>query len=264
MVPACAMDPWPRDAPGTAAVRIPRPFSVRRRPVARPRVRRVPAVRRVRRFRARLPSVSLRPLRRRPSHLLRRALPLRLRGGRSRRDRIDEIRGSPLSCRRRGPAHPRSPRRALEGPDPGRVSSDRGSGTGPSLEIFPAGVQPPRADRFPYFAAQRSPVRPARAFENQGAGSPGPHSRIPAARECRGGFPRAAKPQGSVGNPSARRCIHLRRHGGSVRPRLEMRRRGLYSGRDGSAHRFLILLRCTESRCPSRRSSPPRCSSASK
>jgi hypothetical protein len=48
-----------------------------------------------------------------------------------------------------------------------------------------------------------------------------------------------------------------------VRPRLEMRRRGLYSGRDGSAHRFLNLLRFTESRCPSRRSSPPHCSSAS-
>lgn len=201
----------------------------------------MPPLRRIRSFRTRAASVPLRPLRRRPSPLRRRALPLRLRGRRPRRDRLDEIRGAPLPCRRRGPAPPRDPRGTMEGPGPGRGSSDRGSGSGPSLEIFPAGVQPPRADRFPSFAPHRSPLRPAGAFENPGAGSPGAASRDPPARKRRGGFPRAARPQGSAGDPSPRRCVHLRRHGGCVRTRLEKRRRGLYSGRDGRAHRPLIL-----------------------
>jgi hypothetical protein len=48
-----------------------------------------------------------------------------------------------------------------------------------------------------------------------------------------------------------------------VRPRLEKSGRGLYSGRDGCARRSLIPMRRTESRCLSRRSSPPRCNSAS-
>jgi len=257
------MDRRTRHAPGTAASRIPRPIPIRHRQVARPRLRRMPPVRRTRRFRTRAASVPLRPLLRRPSPVPCRALPLRLCGGRSRRDLGGEIREPPLPCRRSGPARPRDSHRAMEGPDPGRGSSDRGSGTGPSLEIFPAGVQSPRADRLPSFSTKRVPVRPACARENQGAGSPGAPSRLPAARKCRRGFPRTAKPQGSTDNPSARRRVHLRSHGGSVLPRLEMRRCGLYSGRDGRPHRFLILTRCTESRCPPRRSSPPRCSSAS-
>ncbi len=65
-----------RDAPGTAAGRVPRPFAGRRRTVARACLRRVPAVRRVRRFRPGAAPVSLRPLRRRPSPVRRRALPL--------------------------------------------------------------------------------------------------------------------------------------------------------------------------------------------
>ena len=223
----------------------------------------MPPVRRIRKLRIRAASVPLRPLRRRPSPVRRRALPLRLHWGCSRRDRRGEIRGPPLPGRRSGPPPPRDPRGAMEGPDPGRGSSDRGPGTGPPLEIFPAGVQPPRADRFPSFATHRSPVRSAGAFENPGGGSPSAPSRDPTARKRRGGFPRAARPQGSAGDPSARRRVHLRRHGESVRPRLEKRRRGLYSGRDGRARRPLIPMRCTESRCPSRRFSPPRCSSAS-
>ena len=223
----------------------------------------MPPVRRIRGSRTRAAPVPLRPLRRGPSPVRRRALPLLLRGRRSPRDRRDEIRRSPLPCRRSGPAPPRDPRRGVERLDPGRDSSDRGPGTGPSLEIFPAGVQPPRADRFPPFSTHRSPVRPTGPVENPGADSPGAPSRDPPTRKRRGGFPRAARPQGPAGDPSARRCVHLRRHGGSVRPRLEMRRRGLYSGRDGRAHRPLILMRRTESRCPPRRSSPPPCSSAS-
>ena len=250
-------------ASGPPAAGIPRPFALRRRPVARPHLRCVPPVRRIRSFRGCAASVPLRPLRRRPSPVRRRALPLRLRGRRSRRDRRDEIRGTTLPGRRSGPSPPRHSHRAMEGPDPGRGSPDRGPGTGPPLEIFPAGVQPSSADRLPSFAAHRFPVRSVGTFENPGADSPGAPSRIPAARKRRGGVPRAAGPQGSAGDPSARRRVHLRRHGGSVRPRLEKRRRGLYSGRDGRARRPLIPMRCTESRCPSRRSSPPRCSSAS-
>lgn len=257
------MDRRTGHAPGPPAGRFSRHFVLRRRPVARPHRSGVPPVRSIRSFGTRAASVPLRPLRRRPSPVRRRAIPLRLRWRRPRSDRRDEIRGSPLPSRRSGPAPPRVPRGSMEGPDSGRGSSDRGSCTGPSLEIFPAGVQPPRADRIPPFATRRPPVRPAGAFENPGTGSPGAPSRDPPARKRRGGFPRAARPKGSAGDPSARRCVHHRRHGGSVRPRLEMRRRELYSGRDGRAHRPLTLMRCTESRCPSRRSSPPRCSSAS-
>jgi hypothetical protein len=257
------MDQRARDVPRPLAGRIPRPFVLRRRPLARSRLRCVPPVRRIRRCRICVASVSLRPLRRSPSPVRRGALPLRLRGGRSSRDRRSEIRGPPLPGRRGGPPPPRDPRGALEGPDPGRGSSDRGPGTGPPLEIFPAGVQPPSADRFPSFAPHRSPVRSAGAFENPRSGFPGAPSRDPPARKRREGFPCTARPQGPLGDPSARRRVHHRRHGGSVRPRLEKRRRGLYSGRDGRARRPLIPMRCTESRCPSRRSSPPRCSSAS-
>ena len=198
------MDRRTGHAPGTAACRFSRPFALRRRPVVRPRRRDVPPVRRIRRFRPRAASGPLRPLRRRPSRVRRRALPLRLRGRRSRRDRRDEIRGSPLPGRRRGPAPPRDPPGAMEGPDPGRDSSDRGSGTGPSLEISPAGIQPPRADRFPPFATHRSPVRSTGAFENPGAHSAGATFRDPPARKRRGRFPRVARPQGSAGDPSAR------------------------------------------------------------
>jgi len=198
------MDQRARDAPGPLAGRIPRPFVLRRRPLARPRLRCVPPVRRIRRFRTRAPSVPLRPLRRRPSPVRRRAFSLRLRGGRSRRDRRGEIRGAPLPGRRGGPPPPRTPRGAMEGPDPGRGSSDRSPGTGPPLEIFPAGVQPPRADRFPSFATHWFPVRSAGAFENPRAGSPGAPSRDPPARKRREGFPRAARPQGPPGDPPAR------------------------------------------------------------
>ena len=165
-------------APGPPACRIPGPFVLRGRPVARPRLRCMPQVRSIRSSRTRAASVSLRPMRRRPSPVRRRAIPFRLHGGRSRSDRSDEIRGPPLPCRRCGTAPPRDPHRAMEGPDPGRGSSYRGSGTGPPLEIFPPGVQPSRADRFPSFATQRSPVRPAGAFENPGAGSPSAPSGI--------------------------------------------------------------------------------------
>jgi len=223
----------------------------------------MPPVRRIRRCRTRDAPGPLRPLRRHPTPVRRRAFPLRLRGGRSRRDRRDEIRGPPLPGRRGGPPPPRSPCGAMEGPDPGRGSSDRGPGTGPPLEIFPEGVQPPRADRFPSFATHRSPVRSAGAFENPGAGSPGAPSRDPPAGKRRAGVPRSARPHRSAVDPSARRRVHLRRHGGGVRPRLEKRRRGIYSGRVGRARRPRIPMRRTESRCPSRRSSPPRCSSAS-
>ena len=237
------MDPGIRDAPGPPAGRISRPVADRRRPVARPRLRRVPPVRRLRRFRRRAASLSLRPLRRRSSPVRRRALPLRLRGRRSLRDRRDEVRGPPLPGRRRRPPPPRDPYGAMEGPDPGRGSPDRRPGTGPPLEIFPPGIQPPCAHRVPPFTAPRTSVRSAGAVENPGAGSPGGPFRIPAARKRRGSFPRPPGPQGSAGDPSVRRRVHLRRHGGSVRPRLEMRRRGLYSDRDGRARRSLIPMR---------------------
>ncbi len=251
------------DASGPPAGRIPRPFALRRRPMARPHRSDLPPVRGIRGFRGCAASGPLRSLRRIPSPLRGRALPLRLRGRRSGLDRRHEIRGSPLPGRRGGPPPPRGSRGPMEGPDPGHGSPDRGPGTGPPLEIFPTRVQPSRADRFPSFAAHRFPVRSAGALENPGADSPGAPSRIPAARKRRGGFPRSAGPRGFAGDPSARRRVHLRRHGGSVRPCLEKRRRGLYSGRDGRARRPLIPMRRTESRCPSRRSSPPRCNSAS-
>jgi len=220
-------------------------------------------LRRVRRVRTRYGFVPLRPLRRLPTPVRRRPLPLRLRGGRSRRDRRGEICGPPLPGGPGGHPSPRGSRGAMDGPDAGRGSSDRGPGTGPPLEIPPAGVQPPRADRFPPFTIHRPSVRSAGAIEDPGEGSAGASSRDPPPRKRPWILPRAARPQGSVVDPPARRRIHLGSHGGSVRPRLEKRRRGLYSGRDDRARRPLNPMRGTESPCPSRRSSPRRCSSAS-
>ena len=137
------MDRRTGHAPGTAAGRIPGPVSLRRRPVARTRRGGMPTLRRIRRSRTRAAAVSLRRLRRHPSPVRRRALPLRLRGRRPRRDRRGKIRRPPLPGRRGGSPPPRDPRGAMEGPDPGRGSPDRGPRTGPPLEIFPGGFNLP-------------------------------------------------------------------------------------------------------------------------
>ena len=193
------MDRGACDAPGPPAGRLSRPFSLCRRPVARPRRRRVPPVRRLRRFRCRTASLPLRPLRRLPSPVRRRALPLRLRGRRSRRDRRGEIRGPHLPGRRRRPPPPRDLRGAMERPDPGRGSPDRGPGAGPSLEIFAPRVQPPRAHRVPPFAAPRSPVRSAGAVESPESGFPRrdfPGSFGAKTSRGRSGYPGAARFRG--------------------------------------------------------------------
>ena len=129
--------------------------------------------------------------------------------------------------------------RALGGPASGRLAAGHRPGPDQPLEISPAGVQLPRAHRAAALPAHRLALRPSRPAPDgrrEPAGRASPlRTGTERPRRVRGGSRRRGVPR----VPAGRRRLHLGRHGGRVRPRLEKGRGRDYSGPDGGARRRL-------------------------
>lgn len=148
-----------------------------------------------------------------------------------------EIRPCAAGGRRRGappfPGHPYG----VGGPFPGPAPSGDRPGTDPTLEIFPSRVQSLRPNGATAGPAHRVVLRSAPASSDPGRRSAGRPSALPAGRQCPGIVRRFPGSQDPGQDPPARRRLHLRGHGGRMRPCLETGRGRAYSGRDGRPRR---------------------------
>lgn len=161
----------------------------------------------------------------------------------------------PGGRRGRRPSSP-GPPSGLDGPVSGLLPSRGRPGPDPSPEIFPARLQPPRADRLPPGPKHRVGFRSALPSPDPGEVATGPSSPLPAGGQRARIVRRSGGEKSPAGDPPPGRRLHLGGHRRGMRPRLEKGGGGAYSGFDGRPHRPLIPFR-TETGCPHPSRPPP-------